>query len=316
MTDSAGNAIGTAAAPASSAGMGLGGSLLAGAAALHGGYNLVNNFGNQSALSGALSGAEAGAGIGSFVPGVGTAIGAGVGALAGLASSAFHTTGKDKDQQLRDKVRAGLKQGGVIDNNYDLKLSGGATANIGIDGHGKPYNLDEKNPLAIEARGYAIPLARLVSGGDKKILEDFSGYFANAGAGHAGTDSATLKKDMQAIGDKLGGVDKIKGGLQALYDQKKITKDELDTSLNGLDSFYGIGAYGPKQDGSSKPAKSSPKPGVKAAAAPIAQPNFDYSQNYLPSFGAPPSAPGANQQAQPNPMNYILKIINNRQGAR
>lgn len=265
---------------------------LGAAAALHGGYNLATHFGEQSALSGGLSGAETGAGIGTMIlPGVGTAIGAGIGAVAGTALSAFHKSGKGRDQKQRDAVRANLQKGGVIDDKYRLGLSDGSSYDIGKDGKEKLYNFDPNSTdYTNQTAAYNIPLSYLAGGGDQKLASDFTGYFTNAALSNA-KDAASAKENVKAIASKFGDVSQIKNSLKQLYDDKKLDQAKYDAALNGVDSLFDIGAYGKGQSsGASGPSKKSYKKPV-VVAAPV-QDEIPLKPVFLPKPGTPSQMPG------------------------
>jgi len=295
LTDASGASIGTAAppvAPASSF-LGTAAPYLGALAAVHGGYNLVSNFGNQSALQGGLSGAETGAGIGTMVlPGVGTAVGAGVGALAGLASSLFHDSGKDKDQKRRDAVRAGLKKAGVIDDAYNITTAGGNKFDIGRDGSEKLYNFDPNStPYTTQVSGYAIPLSYLAGGGDQKLSSDFTGYFTNAALSDA-KDASSAKANVLAIANKFGDANAIKGQLTQLKDQGKLDQAHYDAALNGVDSLFDINAYAASKGGGTQGNSTAPK---KKVAVVQPQPEVPIAPVFTPAATsyAPSVMPGS-----------------------
>ena len=149
--------------------------------------DLAMNWGRSSPAAGASSGMAIGASIGTLcAPGIGTAIGIGVGALVGGLFGCI-TTGKHKDQKVRDSVRDLLVQGGILNSDYQLQLADGSLYDMGKDGGPRaefdgrrPYEIDYSNPLAQYAIGWMDPIIALVSQGNTKIQTDFVGYFTNA----------------------------------------------------------------------------------------------------------------------------------------
>ncbi len=152
-------------------------------------YEIFKNWGQSDPISGAVNGATVGAYIGSVVPVIGNLIGGAVGGLIGGALGFLHT-GKHEDQIARDGVRDILQQNGIIDENWSLTLADGSKFNIGVDGRNSftnldgterlVYNTDGSNPLTPDAIAMVNPLAFLISGGNKKLMNDFAGYFTNA----------------------------------------------------------------------------------------------------------------------------------------
>ncbi len=149
--------------------------------------DLAMNWGRSSPAAGASSGMAIGASIGTLIaPGIGTAIGIGAGALVGGLFGCI-TTGKHRDQKMRDSVRDVLVQGGILNSDYQLKLADGSLYDMGKDGGPReefggrrPYEIDYSNPLAQYAIGWMDPIVSLFAQGNTKIQTDFVGYFANA----------------------------------------------------------------------------------------------------------------------------------------
>ncbi|RMD84336.1 MAG: hypothetical protein D6808_07150 [Candidatus Dadabacteria bacterium] len=158
-------------------------------------YSLVNRWGHNSPFEGAIDGASAGAYIGShIVPGIGTVIGGVIGGIAGAVTGLIKT-GKHKDQIARDALRDFLKEVGVIDDSCSLTLYDGTKYYIGFDGGHKltnldgskrrPYNTDPSNPLTDKAIGILQPIAAMLTGGDRKLKNDLTGYLVNAALSNA-----------------------------------------------------------------------------------------------------------------------------------
>ncbi|MEY4668133.1 MAG: hypothetical protein RL518_832 [Pseudomonadota bacterium] len=152
-----------------------------------GALDLAMNWGRSNPTAAATSGMALGASIGTIIcPGPGTAIGVGLGALFGGLLGCI-TTGKHKDQQVRDSVRDLLVQGGILNEQYQLQLPDGSLYDMGKDGGPReefggrrPYEIDLSNPLAQYAIGWMDPIIALLAPGNSKIRTDFVGYFTNA----------------------------------------------------------------------------------------------------------------------------------------
>lgn len=152
-----------------------------------GALDLAMNWGKSSPVAAASSGMALGASVGTLLfPGVGTAVGIGVGALVGGLIGCI-TTGKHKDQQVRDSVRDMLMQGGILNSDYHLQLPDGSLYDMGKDGGPReefggrrPFEVDLSNPLAQYAIGWMDPIIALIAPGNDKVRNDFVGYFANA----------------------------------------------------------------------------------------------------------------------------------------
>jgi uncharacterized protein YcfJ len=154
--------------------------------------DIATSWGRSTPAKGAASGTAIGAAIGTLItPGFGTAVGAAIGAFAGGLLGSIKT-GKHEDQKVRDQVRAGLLQSGIISNDYKLTLADGSQYDIGLDGGAKvgpngirPYEIDNANPMAALAVNWLSPLVALFSKGDAKVQSDFVGYLTNAALSNA-----------------------------------------------------------------------------------------------------------------------------------
>lgn len=198
----AGAASGTgAAAEASAGGLASGASIsaqvLGAAGAAYSGYQLIANWGNSDPMTGAVNGFTAGAYLGGAIGGgFGAAVGGVIGGVVGLVSGFFHRSGKGKDQLARDQVRDFMRENGMISQNWELQLADGSLYDIGKDGGAKLSNLDGQSsrrayevdfahPLAAQTVAMLQPLGLLLTGGNKKLADDFTGYFTNAALSNA-----------------------------------------------------------------------------------------------------------------------------------
>lgn len=242
----AGEAVGSAGAAEAAGGLTAGAALgIIGGA--YGGYKTAEYTGSapsggernkNSAMGGAASGAAIGAGVGSIVPGIGTAIGAVVGGIiggaAGFIGSEFGSN-KDKDQMARDAVRKSMIEQKIIGNDYSFTLADGSRYDIGRDGafkiKNKGQNIDGKterqafdvdfsNPLAAETTAEAMALGMILTGGHKKLSDDFTGYITNAALSNA-TDQGTAVKNLQAITKQMMGAGLTQDSAKSILDQLK-----------------------------------------------------------------------------------------------
>lgn len=210
---------------------------LAGAQGL---YDIAKNWGKSSPAQGAMSGMAAGAAIGSVIPGVGTVIGAAVGTVVG-GLVGFIRSGKHKDQLARDQVRGALKDAGIIDENYGIRLADGSTFDIGKDGGPKaelggrrPYEVDFNNPLAGYAVSWMNPAISLLTGGDPKLTSDFVGYFANAATSNA-KSLDDVRANVNVILAQLGLSDEaLAGGIQDQVTKGVINQGVGAAYMNGI----------------------------------------------------------------------------------
>jgi hypothetical protein len=250
-SSSGGNRTGAGAAPATVTGTsgtlgGLGASTFAKTSSIIGGLwgaaNLIQGWGRSTPMAGATNGMAVGATIGSFVaPGIGTAIGAAAGMLVGGLIGCI-TSGKHKDQKVRDAVRENLLRAGIIDENYSIGLADGSRYNIGIDGGPKaefggrrPFEVDFSNPLAKSAVAWMNPVVHLGIGGNEKIKTDFVGYLANAAMSNA-KSLEDVRDNVQAIFGQFGVNDEsLAQGIVSAAQQGLLDEQTAMAYLGGID---------------------------------------------------------------------------------
>lgn len=145
------------------------------------------------------------------------------------------TSGKDKDQQMRDMIRKDFRNSDFTDKNHALTLADGSKFDIGKDGGSKAYNVDFEREGAGEAVGLVNPLAKLMTRGNKKLQNDFAGYFANAAM-----SSGDKKANARALYEKAG------------FDQRKaydelnqlgLEEEELRAYHNAINQAFGNGGF-------------------------------------------------------------------------
>ena len=158
---------------------------------------------------------------------------------------------KGQEQLDRDAVRKMLKEKGFIDNDYNIDLPNGQKFNIGKDGGEPWYNVDFSQPGIGGLVAAVQPLAAFITGGNKKLTNDFAGYLTNAA--HSGGDPMD---NVMAMYQKTGmGHDQIYGAIHLMSqpgphgEKPVLDQATADAYKNGLDQLYGVGAYegqGPK----------------------------------------------------------------------
>jgi len=217
------------------------------AGGLWGAANLIQGWGRSTPMAGATNGMAVGATIGSFVaPGIGTAIGAAAGMLLGGLIGSI-TSGKHKDQKVRDAVRENLLGAGIIDENYTIGLADGSRYNIGLDGGPKaefggrrPFEIDFSNPVAQYAVAWLNPLVHLGIGGTEKIKTDFVGYLANAAMSNA-KGIEDVRDNVQAIFSQFGVNDEtLARGIVSAAQQGLLDEQTAMAYLGGIDERRNI----------------------------------------------------------------------------
>jgi hypothetical protein len=143
-----------------------------------------------------------------------------MGATVATVGSLFEG-GKGKDQQARDSVRGTLKKVGLVDDNFEITLSNGVKANLGIDGGGdkhtitnpsllaedhkgkirelSAYDVDYTNDLDYAASMGGITLSRLLSGGAAKQVDQIGGQIANASLKSVGYNKPMTPENYNTV---------------------------------------------------------------------------------------------------------------------
>ena len=178
--------------------------------------------------------------IGSAFKPLGMALAA-VGGLLG-----FIKAGKHQDQIQRDNVRQVLQENGALDQNWSIGLADGSRYNIGVDGKAqaefgnlRAFELDFSKKNVSQTVGLVNPFMAVLSGGNKKIQSDFTGYFVRAAMSNAGEDMSKIKENVSAIFNQIGmSAEQLVGGLVELARQGKITQSELSAYLNGAKTLF------------------------------------------------------------------------------
>jgi hypothetical protein len=217
--------------------------------AAYSGFQLFQNWGKGDPIGGAINGFTTGAYIGTmFGGGIGAAIGGAIGGLVGLASGILGRSGKSADQRARDQVRNLLREHGVVNGDWQLMLADGSGYDIGKDGKHKlqnldgtqrrAYEIDLNNPRAGEAIGMLQPLAFLLTGGNKKLTTDFTGYFVNAALSNAKTPEEVRANALSIFKSTKATPEQLVKGIAAAAQQGILAKDTAEAYLNGVMNLF------------------------------------------------------------------------------
>ena len=162
-----------------------------------------------------------------------------------LIAKGIFGSSKNTDQIMRDRIRAQLKEAGVVGDDYLIKNPDGSTFDIGKDGGEPNYQLNIKNAMAGELVTMAAPLAMVITGGDEKLSSDFTGYFVNAALSGAGSeDFDVARQNLAELYTKCGITpDTVTQALGAMKQEENISDQELsvytaamNTLVNGVQS--------------------------------------------------------------------------------
>lgn len=153
-----------------------------------------------------------------------------------LYAAAKLMRGKDEDQMRRDAVRKMMKESGFVDENYNLSLANGLKFDIGQDGTKNLYNVDLSTPEAERDLKLVAPLAQILTGGDKKLGSDFSGYFTNAI--RSGGDVLANAKEMYSKAG-INSWDQARAVLNELKTAGKLSDQEVAVYDQGLANIFG-----------------------------------------------------------------------------
>lgn len=214
--------------------------------AAYGAYKVLANWGNSDPVSGAINGFTAGAYLGGAIGGgpFGAAVGGVIGGAVGLIGSFFSKSGKSKDQRARDQVRSLLQQSGVINSKWQVALANGDLYDIGKDGKAelsntdgtvrRAYDVDFGNPLAGQTVAMLQPLSFIITGGDPKLSNDFTGYFTNAALSNAKNIEDARKNALAIFKAMNVDAQKVAQTIVALAEQGRISEDTARAYLSGF----------------------------------------------------------------------------------
>lgn len=201
----------------------------------------------------------------------------------------FFGSTKDAAQKKRDSVRQSLKDGNLVDPNWDLTLPDGSKFNIGKDGHYKmdnglhPYQVDFGQEGASDIVGAVNPLAALISKGDSKLTSDFAGYFTNALLNSKDKEQNIAGLYQQAGLTRDSALQMI-ADLKISDDKKAAYSSAVDTVFKGNKLQHAdpslVAAAPHFQNGVQQPSQAAPQP-ASASGVPV-------GQNKDPNVSKPP----------------------------
>jgi hypothetical protein len=132
----------------------------------------------------------------------------------------------------------------MINDSWQLTLADGSLYDIGKDGKFKltntdgstrrAYEVDFKNPLAEQTVAMLQPLAFLVTGGNQKLANDFTGYFVNAALSNAKTLADARKNAVAIFSSAQIEPQKIAEAIVALVQRGSISEERGKAYLSGL----------------------------------------------------------------------------------
>lgn len=196
-------------------------------------------------------------------------------AIADVAGINFFT-GKDKDQQVRDKWRSVMQGSGVLDDDYNITNADGGKFDLGKDGKTKNYNIDWSKEDAGSKVGLLDPLGDLTTSGDK-ARSDAVGQMYNA-ANSSGDFGENIKKYYADAGYTH------ETAYQGILDKYKDKTDaesinRRDAELASLDRLYGT-------DQKAKPASNGGGGGGGGTTTIVVKPE---DTTFLPNIGVTPT---------------------------
>ena len=290
---------GTMVAPESAASFGPVGQVLGPVAAIHGGYNLFNDWTDTTIKPGEsfVHGAETGAGIGATVggpvgAGIGAVIGGPVGVIGDIGGKLFGGK-KSKAQKKRDQIRGGLKEAGFLDDQNRIKLPDGSYFDMGKDGNARLsnglryYELDWKNPLVGKVVGLVNPLSAIVTGGDDALMADITAYLTNAAMSNA-SDYTSVRNNVLQFYHSMNVVpSQTAAELQTLLNEGAITEEEFKAMVAANNTLV----RGAKPQFTNEQA-ATPIPGL--SGTPVGQEQAASAESPTPTAGkvfVSPTAP-------------------------
>jgi hypothetical protein len=145
-------------------------------------------------------------------------------------------TGKDKDQQGRDKIKEFWRDKGLVTENWGLPIAGGKEYEL--RDNPEFWTPSERATSIAGIADYAEPLAYLMTDGDEKHLSPYTGWLMNAGAEGA-TDLEGAKENFKAMYSKLGNAREILTPLYQKAKDKKIAKEDYLRYFAAIKALFG-----------------------------------------------------------------------------
>lgn len=193
---------------------------------------------------------------------------------------------KDKDQVGRDQVRKSFGELGFVDGEFNVSLADGTKFNIGVDGKAKPeygidpntgkamhaFDLNHSDPLVKQLVPMVNPLVNVLTGGDKKLASDFTGYLVRAAMSNSGGDMKKAMANVQGFYKQLNAAPQaLSASIDSMLAEKKIDaqtaaiwKNDINKATAGMNfGSQGTGSQIIIGGGGYKPApipKPAPQP--------------------------------------------------------
>lgn len=145
-------------------------------------------------------------------------------------------SGKGEDQRNRDNLREQLQNIGVIDDNFQIRLSDGSVFDLGQDGSKQIYNIDWSKDVNQDILGAVNPLAHIVANGQGKQASDVAGMLYNAMM--SGGDPM---KNVQLLYDAFG-LDRNSAWhtIDQMVNSGQLDRKTGDAFMAGIDKFWGV----------------------------------------------------------------------------
>lgn len=193
-------------------------------------------------------------------------------------------SGKDKDQQMRDKVRSVGQKNKWLNDNFQLDLGNGQLLNMGADGdhtyknaagqERHTYEIDWEDPNAGQAVGWIRPLALAWTGKDGKETDDLVGQLYNELTNDGNADLDEIRNRVVSVYNALG----LKpSAMSEALSQMNLAQDKKDAAIAALEDL--------------KPGAWKPGTKSKAPAAPAAPGVKPKDKDPMGNYGNKPKEP-------------------------
>ena len=234
------------------------------ATGLYGGYKTAQLTGDMAAgkdrnKAAGLGGLGAGASVGLGLAGLGAFGAGGMMTLAALgpvgwiaagglvlavAGSALFGSKKGQGQTLRDNVRKSLKEGGLLNDQYQGTLADGSLFDFGADGKSmsaKQFNkLRDANPNAFttaDSLGKTLVAGQGFSG---KMLGHASGMWIKAAISNAGDDPAKVTANIKHFMMQQGmTAETMTAQINKGMAENKFSRGQYDIYANNIKNIFG-----------------------------------------------------------------------------
>lgn len=158
----------------------------------------------------------------------------------GLASMAFGQ--HNQDARMRGQFRRQLEGSGFATagpGGTFVPLADGSMYDIGNEHDGRTHTLlNEGTEWSGQARGWAMPIAALLSGGDRKTFLDTTAQLGNAMRSNT-NDIEGIRANALSIFERLGmNREQAVGAINGLAQAGKISQSEAAAYINGVNTMF------------------------------------------------------------------------------